>query len=908
MLAPRMSSRAQLSFSVQATAPVRQPAWREAVLALVAFSVALYLVWELIPMYGISVAALLTAPLAALAWRYGLKGALLGAGLVLPLSMAVCLHATGGQMLLAISSGHLGVLFIACVTGRLRDLSVRIARELEEHARAVRLLRRGEARNQALLGALPDLIFRLDASGKVSGASGGRGRTSSMRSAAYLDQLLPVDAAELLRERAREVLESRLSSPGEAVPSELEYSVSEQAESRDYEARLAKCAPDQVLVIVRNVTRQKRLERELIAAKEAALEAARSKTKFLANMSHEIRTPMNGVIGMTHLLLETALGEEQREYAQIIQKSGQALLLIIDDILDFAKIEAGRMELDKFEFDLHVAVEESLEAFAGQAHVKGLDLGCVFALGTPRRVVGDPTRLRQVLANVLGNAVKYTEHGYVLLEVMPVEAGSARLRFRVCDTGPGVSSELIPRLFQPLLLGENGAGAARDGTGLGLAIARELVQLMEGEIRYESRPGEGASFCFEVQLQHAAQPAAPQARNLTGVRVLIVRPEGASQRLLDEQLRSAGVEPVYASEASVVATLQRARVAGRPVLAVLLESGRDVTAEERLIATLRREDALEPVPVVLIQAGEPRTALADELRRSATRVLPWPVRRSELVGCLSALQGRTESVAAPPLPLPIPDKLTARVLVAEDNPINQRVAQRTLELLGCTSELASNGREAIDAVLRGGFDVVLMDCQMPVLDGFEAAREIRAREVGRRTPIVAMTASMADSDRERCREAQMDAYITKPVTLEQMRETIAKLTLSAREPENAAPVPQFDLPEAVLDRSALAELNVLGGGDPEFVRELVRLFGEQAPRYIEVARVALDVDDLQAVAKAAHTMKSSSGYLGARRVSELCKQLEQLARAGDKLAVSRAIEALTAEYDGARHALLAEVG
>ncbi|MDB4977665.1 MAG: Histidine kinase [Myxococcaceae bacterium] len=907
-----MSARAPQAFSTWSLHPVRQPGWREATLALAAFAIALFLVWQLIPMYGISVAAVLTAPLAALAWRFGLKGALWGSAIALPLSMAVCLKATHEPMLLAIVSGHLGVLVIACVTGRLRDLSVRIGSELEEHARAVRLLRRGEARNQALLGALPDLIFRLDGSGKVTGASGARGRASSLRSATYLDQLLPVEAAELLRERVREVL-----SRGE--PGELEYSVNEQAETRDYEARLVKCAPDQVLAIIRNVTRQKRLERELIAAKEAALEAARSKTKFLANMSHEIRTPMNGVIGMTHLLLETALGQEQREYAQIIQKSGQSLLLIIDDILDFAKIEAGRLELDKFEFDLHVCVEESIESFAGQAHLKGLDLGCVIDERLPRRMVGDATRLRQVLANVLGNAVKYTESGFVQLEVElvdpPEEAGaladvserSARVRFRVRDTGTGVPRELVPRLFKPLLLGENGDGNARDGTGLGLAIARELVQLMNGEIRYEGQPGQGAVFCFVVQLELAAKWVAPLPRpDLKGARVLLVRATAAPPRLLDAQLRSLGLEPGYASEGEVVEALSKARATGRPYLAVLLEGGRDVAAEERLMATLRRDDTLEPVPVVLIQAGEPRTALTDELRRSATRVLPWPVRRSELTGCLAALLGRSEPVVAvTPALAALPEKLSAHVLVAEDNPINQRVAQRTLELLGCTSELVENGELAVAAVLAGKFDVVLMDCQMPVLDGFEAARQIRAREHGRRTPIVAMTAGMADSDRERCREVEMDAYLTKPATLEQLREVIAKLLTAS---DDALPEQSRPQPAEVLDRGALAELNVLGGGDPEFVRELVRLFDEQAPRYLEVARVALDVGDLQAVAKAAHAMKSSSGYLGARRVSELCRQLEQLAKAGDGAAVSRLIEALTAEYDAARHALTAEVG
>jgi two-component system sensor histidine kinase/response regulator len=280
------------------------------------------------------------------------------------------------------------------------------------------------------------------------------------------------------------------------------------------------------------------------------------------------------------------------------------------------------------------------------------------------------------------------------------------------------------------------------------------------------------------------------------------------------------------------------------------------------------------------------------------------VRRAELVGCLAALLGRSEpapSVAAPPKSV-----LSARVLVAEDNLINQRVAQRTLELIGCTSEVVENGREALDAVLASTFDVVLMDCQMPEMDGFEASRQIRAHESGRRTPIIAMTAGISDDDRERCREAQMDAYITKPVTLEQLRETIARLIHPPAE-RASSEEPRVPPIEDVLDRHTLDELNVLGGGDAEFVRELVRLFNEQAPRYLEVARVALGVGDLLAVSKAAHSMKSSSGYLGARRLSELCRELEKVAREGDRAASARTIDALTAEYDVVRHALLAEI-
>ncbi len=880
----------QLTLASLSLHPVRGAGVREAVLAAVAFALALLAIWKFIPVYGLNVAALLTLPLAVVAWSFGLKGSLIGSAIALPFSIIVCLHSTIVPMPLSVLSGHAGILFIACVIGRLRDLSVRIARELEEHARAVRSLRQGEARNQALLGALPDLIFKLDATGKVSGASGARGRASSLRSASYLDQLLPADASQLMRERAGVVIET-------GQPGTLEYSLSEQNESRDFEARLVKCALDQVLVIVRNVTRQRRLARELIAAKEAALEAARNKSKFLANMSHEIRTPMNGVIGMTQLLLETTLSPEQREYAQIIQKSGQSLLLIIDDILDFAKIEAGRLELDRIEFDLFASVEESLEAFAAQAHAKGLDLGCSFGEDVPRRVIGDPTRLRQVLANLINNAVKYTEVGHVALEVTQARPG--RLRFSVRDTGPGVAMELLPRLFQPLLLGEPGA-SAREGTGLGLAIARELVQLMEGDIEHQGRPGAGAQFHFEVSLDVVASSATVKTPRFAGVCVLIARAEGAPPRLLEAALHAQGIEPTVVPHEQAIAKLREPGF-----LALMLHCDRDGVAEERLLSTLRRDEKLHAVPVVLVMANDARGGVSDELRRNATRVLGWPVRQADLVGCLSALLGRsseptTQRIAEQSAPA----KLSARVLVAEDDPINQRVAQRTLAMLGCEAVVVESGDRAVEAVLDSRFDVVLMDVQMPVMDGFEAARTIRQRERGRRTPIVAMSASSSDADRERCREVQMDNYVTKPVSLELLRDTILGVLRAPQDNDTQAEPTAVD---AVLDRAKLDELNVLGGGDPEFVRELVRMFSEQAPRYLEAARVALEVKDLVAVGKAAHTLKSSSAYLGAKRLSELCKELEGIARAGDAQASARLLEALTAEYDAVRLALAAEV-
>jgi signal transduction histidine kinase/CheY-like chemotaxis protein len=905
-----LDPRAQTTFPPLSLVPVREPGLRGVLLSALAFTLYLLAMWLLAPTYGLGIAAFLVVPLAAAAWHYGLRGALAASLVMVPIAVWLCWYFVHGVALTGVISGHVGIVLVAGVVGRLRDLSVRVDRELEEHARAQRMLRQSQAQNQALLSALPDLIFRLGPGGRVSGASGVRGRATSMRSATYLDQLMPPDSADLVQAKAERVLVT-------SEPVGLEYHVREHDDVHDYEARIVKCAPEQVLVIVRDVTKQKRLERELITAKEAALDAARLKTKFLANMSHEIRTPMNGVIGMTNLLMETSLGAEQREYAQIIHKSGQALLDIIDDILDFAKIEAGKLELDEVEFDLRASVEESVGAVASQAYAKDLDIGAVFEANVPVRVTGDPTRLRQVLANLLSNAVKFTDAGRVMLHLSEEphpDKKSVLIRFVVRDTGPGISDEQKEKLFRPVLLGESHqqSGSSKEGTGLGLAIAHELVQLMGGEITCESTLGEGSAFSFSARLvpKILERRAGDElAQDPAGSHVLIVRPEDdLTPRVVSDQLDQLEVASSYASDQDVLEFLRTACDESKPYLAVLLDMEREPRKAQDAIDAIRRESLLKDVPIVLIASPDARGGAFDELRKSATRVLNWPVRQAELFACLSALMGRVHQ-SSDNIRLEEPEQASltgGRVLVAEDNIVNQKVAMRTLEMLGCSVTLVDDGKKAAEAVLAGQFDLVLMDCQMPIMDGFDATREIRGREPpGRHTPVIAMTASSADADRERGKQAGMDDFVTKPVNVEQLRLILSRYT----RPKTLSRF-SFELrvssSEEAIDRKVLAGLKAIGGGDNDFVHEMIDLFLEQSPRNLEVMRAALDVGDLPAVAKAAHNMKSSSAYLGARRLSELCGQLEIKARAREANFVSRAVEALTAEFDVVRRSLAEE--
>ena len=662
---------------------------------------------------------------------------------------------------------------------------------------------------------------------------------------------------------------------------------------------------------IRYAIDRRHLRNDLARARDVALESARVRSEFLANMSHEIRTPLNGVVGMTQLLIDTLVSEDQREMLEITRTSADALLKIVNEILDFSRISAGKVVLEKADFDLAEAVDSALRVFSEEARSKGVVLNSFIYPDVPTRLLGDAGRLRQVLINLIGNAVKFTPAGEIRVQVEQVgeDSDHSVLRFQVRDTGIGIPFDGQRNLFQAFAQADSTTSRRFGGTGLGLAISAQLVELMGGDIGLMSEPGRGSTFWFTARFpRYSATESEPgdHGSRLVGAPVLIVDSNPAGAQVIVNYLKSWRMFPEVASSMEqALSVCKQRQAAGSPFRIAILDLQLPVHGGLELARAIQSLPELSAMPVLGLYAlgSRPEQALARVAGIAA--LLSKPIRQTHLFDTLNALMApRLEAVAAPSqrssmereIKSTVPPNVRARtrILLVEDDLVSRQVEMRMIERIGYKADYASNGRLALERLAERDFDLILMDCQMPEVDGYSAAREIRRREgTGSHTPIIGVTALALPGDREECRRAGMDDYISKPMILEDLAAMIDKWVEMAGEPgklpPTRQPAPLIETADttsqaaqaSVLDESVLANLrDYQNPGEPDFLTELIRTFSEDLTSRLAQISSGLRTGDTKRVCEAAHALKGASAELGAKRMREICERLELSARRG----------------------------
>jgi PAS domain S-box-containing protein len=794
-----------------------------------------------------------------------------------------------------------------------------LANDVTERRRAEEALRQSEERYRKIIEQMTDAYWETDLAGNytffndqlVQAFRRSREELLGLNNKNYMDEETVKKVGKVFKqvyltgEPARGITYEVIRGDGTRMYVESNVSLIRDAEGRPIGFR----------GVSRDVTERKRAEEALRQAKEAAEEASRAKSEFLANMSHEIRTPMNGIIGMTELALDTDLTPEQREYLTMVKSSADSLLTVINDILDFSKIEAGKLSLDPIDFHLPDSIHDTVKTLAWRAQEKGLELICYLAPEVPEMVVGDPGRLRQILTNLIGNAIKFTHQGEVVVRVGVEEETSTEveLHFAVADTGIGLAKEKQDLIFEAFTQADSSTTRQYGGTGLGLTICTRLVRMMGGRIWVESEVGAGSTFHFTARFGRSQETVpmgvSADVTELEGLPVLVVDDNETNGRLLEGLLRNWRMEPfvVKNGEAALLA-MEQASAAERPFTVALLDVQMPGLDGFTLAEMIKQRPEFARTEILMLTSAGQRGDAARCRELGIAAYLTKPIKQSELLDAIIAICCHAS-------PLEKPQALVTRhlireyrrrlrILLAEDNLINQKLTVRMLEKQGHQVVVTNNGREALSALDREPFDLVLMDMQMPEMDGFEATAAIRAKEktTGKHIPIIALTAHAMKGDRERCLAAGMDAYVSKPIQLRELSEAIENLFGRGNGKRNGEAISSVG---EAFDRAKALEAV---GGDQELLREVAALCIESAPEHLSQIQAAIAGRDCRALERAAHTLKGMVSNFGARAAQEAALSLEMMGRRQDLTCVEDAFATLELELRRLAEALRPLVG